>query len=138
MTYIICNENLPCIFKIGGILEKYKILLVDDDKAGIRLLEKVLNKDYDIEIASNGEIGFKRALELKPDLIISDIQMPVMDGIQLTKELKNNESTKNIPIILVTAFNIYDKEAENSGCDGFFSKPIILPKLKEKIKEFLK
>ncbi len=114
-----------------------KILLVDDDYISMSLLEKVLNKEYDIEMAKNGVEGLEKVISFKPNLIVSDIYMPEMNGIQFTKELKNNPETRNIPILLITAFNIYKEEAEKSGCDGVFSKPIIIPKLKAKMREFL-
>lgn len=111
-----------------------KILIVDDDAKTRKLLRAMLqNSGYEIIEAENGEQGIKLAKENIPDLILMDIEMPVMDGMSAFKVIRADESTKNIPVIALTSYAMKgDKEkflAE--GFDNYISKPI-------DVKEFLK
>ena len=82
-----------------------KILIVDDIPANIKILGSLLNKDYNILIAGNGEDAINIANEKEPDLIILDIMMPDMDGYTVCRYLKGNQKTKEIPVIFITAKN---------------------------------
>ena len=111
-----------------------KILIVDDDAKTRKLLRAMLqNSGYEIIEAENGEQGIKLAKENIPDLILMDIEMPVMDGMSAFKVIHADESTKNIPVIALTSYAMKgDKEkflAE--GFNSYISKPI-------DVKEFLK
>lgn len=81
-----------------------KILLVDDEPDNIEFCEAMLSGigDFNIESANNGMIGIQKALSFQPDLIVLDVQMPVMNGFQVFKELKKEAITSNIPVIMLT------------------------------------
>jgi len=116
-----------------------KILLIEDNEKNRTLIRDILKfYKYEVIEADNGEQGIKMAEEHLPDLILMDMQMPVMDGFEATKLLKDNPSTKNIKIIAVTSFAMMgdrDRILE-VGADEYVSKPIDtreLPKLVEKM-----
>ena len=116
-----------------------KILVVDDDVINAKLLLTVLNRFYtDIYTANDGLEGEKMVQEIKPDLIISDIQMPNLNGIELTKRLKSQFETKNIPILLFSAFSQYSEQAKECGCDDYISKPIDTIRLFAILKRYLR
>jgi len=93
---------------------KNKILIVDDEVDVLQLLEvRLASAGYDVLKADNGEDAVNIAKEKNPDLIILDIMLPHMDGTIVSQILKENENTKNIPIIFLTA--LQDKEKEETG-----------------------
>ena len=88
-----------------------KILLVDDDQLLVRMFQKKLQNDgYDVETADDGEDGLAKIVLSKPDLIVSDIMMPKMNGLEMMKKLKESKETDHIPVILLT--NIDSSEAD--------------------------
>lgn len=102
-----------------------KILLIDDSHDTLDLLEVMLYKEFEILTSLNGFDGLKIAEEECPDLIITDIMMPVMDGIRFFNSLKNQANTANIPVIAVTSFlkKITKRSLQNIGFDAVVSKP---------------
>lgn len=118
-----------------------KILLVDDEDSNLRLLTQwLIPLGYDIELASNGEEAVQKARNSKPDLIILDIIMPLMDGYEVCKILKEDPETKNIPIIMVTV--LHERESKLKGlsvsASDFLSKPIDQIELTIRVKNLLK
>lgn len=116
------------------------ILLVVDDNAEIRLFIKTLfKKEYQILEAENGEQGATLALDIIPDLIISDIMMPVKDGIYLSNVLKTDERTSHIPIILLTAKSGEENELTGlrAGADAYMVKPFKEEKLRVIIEQLI-
>ncbi|WOD43802.1 hybrid sensor histidine kinase/response regulator transcription factor [Hwangdonia lutea] len=105
--------------------EKPVLLIVEDDKNVRQYIASILEPNYKIIKASNGKIGIKKALETIPDIIISDIMMPVTNGIELCHSLKNNMLTSHIPIILLTAKVGEENELKGleAGADDFITKP---------------
>ncbi len=105
--------------------DKKKVLLVDDNHDILDLLEVYLYGSYTLITALNGFEGLKNARELSPDLIITDIMMPVMDGIKLLNSLREDPKTAGIPVIAITSFikktNI--KSLVSMGFSGVVSKP---------------
>ncbi|MFC0605356.1 response regulator [Winogradskyella pulchriflava] len=102
------------------------ILLIVEDNDDLRnLLRQTFENNYNVIAAPNGKIGLELALEHIPDLIISDIMMPEKDGITLTKELKNDERTAHIPIILLTAKAGVENQFKgiDTGADDYITKP---------------
>jgi putative two-component system response regulator len=118
-----------------------KILIVDDEETNLRLLSSWLSPlGYDFELASDGEEAVQKARDYRPDLIILDIMMPVMDGYEACGILKGDMETSNIPIIMVTA--LHDREAKLKGltvsANDFLSKPIDQAELTIRVKNLLK
>ena len=115
---------------------KLKILYVEDDVNIREEMIEILQLDYeDIHVATNGEEGLDMYKEFHPDLIISDIQMPIMDGIHMSKDIL--EIDANAKIILITAFNekAYLEEAKWLGVKCYINKPVNIKELFDKIKE---
>jgi len=106
-------------------MENKTILIVDDDVSNIDILVELLDKKYDLIPAMDGEFALEVANEDKPDLILLDIMMPIMDGFEVCKRLKENENTKNIPVIFITANSNEDniEEAYNIGGTDYVTKP---------------
>jgi CheY-like chemotaxis protein len=106
--------------------KRKRIILVDDDHGVLDLLEVYLYEDYEITTALNGFEGLKKADELLPDFIITDIMMPVMDGIKFLNTLRKRHETAHIPVIAVTSFNkmMNEKSLLNLGFNGVIFKPL--------------
>lgn len=103
------------------------ILIVDDNPTNLKLTSFLLKSEgYDVATAVDGHETLKLMESLRPDLILMDIQLPGIDGLEVTRRLKNNSTTRSIPIIALTAYAMKgDKEkALDAGCDGYIAKPI--------------
>ena len=116
------------------------ILLVEDNPLNRDMLTKRLQrKDYEVTWAENGQIAVEKAKSEKPDLILMDLSLPVMDGWQATQMIKGDEATKSIPIIVLTAHAMPDdrEKALAIGADEYDTKPIDFKGLLEKINALL-
>ena len=89
--------------------------------------------------AWDGEAGVNAAKEQRPDLILMDIQLPVMDGYEATRRIKSDPELKNIPVVVVTSYALSgdDSKARTAGCDAYVTKPYSPRQLLAKIREFL-
>lgn len=117
------------------------ILVVEDNDRNRRLLKILLkSRGYEVIEASTGKEAMDYLDSHNPDLILMDIQLPYVDGLDLTKQIKSNHKTKDIPIIAVTAYAMKgDKERIlESGCDAYVSKPINTQELPNLIEDILK
>jgi two-component system cell cycle response regulator DivK len=116
-----------------------KILIVDDTEWNRDLLVQLLEDDYDIAQAVNGEEGVKKTETERPDLILMDLGMPVMDGWEATRKIKAQPELRHIPVIAVTSHAMVGDEiqAREAGCDDYVPKPIDETVLLEKIKRLL-
>lgn len=106
---------------------KKVILIVEDDPNSLKLFRDLLKASgYASLEATNGKKAVELAREKKPDLILMDIQMPVVDGFEATKILKAGAETRNIPIIALTSYAMKEDEEKirEAGCDGYITKPI--------------
>ena len=110
---------------------KGKILIVDDEPHIRQLVNNTLGKDYNIIEASDGEEAMDIALSQKPDLILMDIVMPKVDGYSACSQIKADQATKGIPVIMVTGlgFALNEKVAKDLGADGYITKPFNLENL---------
>ncbi|MDD4875670.1 MAG: response regulator [Dehalococcoidales bacterium] len=119
---------------------KEKILIVEDNPLNMKLLEMVLRgREYILLKATDGEEAFDVAIKVQPDLIIMDIQLPKLNGLEVTKKLRKIPAFCNTPIIGVTAYAMKgDQETIiESGCDAYLSKPINTRELPGMIAEML-
>lgn len=105
---------------------KRRVLLVEDEPSTIELMQLELEiLGYEVTVAENGLEGVEMAASLLPDIIVMDIRMPKMDGLQAASRIRENPETKNIPILAATAKAMPgDREkCLAAGCDGYIAKP---------------
>jgi CheY-like chemotaxis protein len=116
-----------------------KILIVEDVEFNRDLVAQLLEDDYEILTAADGEEGLRLAEQERPDLILMDLSLPVIDGWEATRRLKANEALKNIPIIALSAHAMMgdEEKARECGCDDYLSKPLDEDLLFEKLGQFL-
>ena len=117
-----------------------KILIVEDNPPNMRLIDMTLkSKGYTLRKAADGEEALDVAIRERPDLIIMDIRLPKLSGLEVTKKLRGIPEFSHTPIIGLTAYAMKgDKEkAINAGCDAYMSKPIDTRELPEVIAEML-
>jgi len=119
---------------------KQKLLILDDNDDTLDLLEIFLYKHYDIICAQNGFDGLNKARDEIPDCIISDIMMPVMDGIKFFNNLKKNETISHIPVIGITSFTkkMNTKSLLNIGFSDVITKPLQREKILSTVKKVCK
>jgi CheY-like chemotaxis protein len=113
-----------------------KILVVEDVEFNRDLIVQLLEEDYDVVTAVDGDEGVRRAELDRPDLILMDLSLPVVDGWEATRRIKANETLRHIPIIALSAHAMVGDEerARQSGCDDYISKPLNEDVLFEKLK----
>jgi len=117
-----------------------RILLIEDNEMNRDMLSRRLErKGYETIIAVDGQEGVEKTESEKPDLVLMDMSLPVLDGWEATRKLKSNSVTQNIPIIGLSAHAMSgDREkAIEAGCDDYDTKPVELPRLLEKIETLL-
>ena len=117
-----------------------RILVVEDQEDNRQILRDLLySSGYEMTEAWDGEAGVKAAKEQRPDLILMDIQLPLMDGYEATRRIKADPELKDIPIVAVTSYALSgdDGKARAAGCDAYVTKPFSPRQLLAKIKEFL-
>ena len=117
-----------------------RILLVEDNEMNRDMLSRRLERrGYTVVCALDGQQGLEAAAREKPDLILMDMSLPVMDGWEATRQLKANDETRGIPVIALTAHAMESdrEQAMQAGCDDFDTKPIELPRLLGKINALL-
>jgi response regulator RpfG family c-di-GMP phosphodiesterase len=122
------------------VSDKQRILIVDDTPANIKILNDLLRSQYHISVVTNGPDALQFVeSEYKPDLILLDIMMPEMDGYEVCRRLKNNEETKNIPVLFVTAKSEVKDETFglSLGAVDYITKPIEPNIIKARIKTHL-
>lgn len=111
------------------------VLVVDDNPTNLKLIAYLLQaRGYDVHTASDAEAALERVAHTKPALILMDLQLPGIDGLELTRRLKADPATRHIVVIAVTAYAMKGDEERSraAGCDGYVSKPVdtrALPKL---------
>ena len=136
-NYVVIDDD---IVESLNTNDKLTILLVEDNKPLRKFMKSVLKETYNIIEAENGEIALKLAQKEFPNLIVSDVVMPVMVGTELCSAIKENIRTSHIPIILLTSRTslIYRLEGLESGADDYISKPFDVNEFKIRINNLLK
>ena len=120
--------------------EPAKILIVDDNLQVARILQKSLIREgYDVEMATNGSRGVQKAEDFHPDLIIMDLMMPVMTGLEAAEHLRSHHNTKDIDIIFLTATQQKSERAfaERIGIEKYLSKPFSVREVVTAVKDTL-
>jgi DNA-binding response OmpR family regulator len=116
-----------------------KILFADDDKDICEIVKNILtNAGYEIIIARDGEEALGLAKTKKPDLVILDYLMPMLNGVEVLRELKKDSSTKDIPVIMLTAYSSEKEESLDAGAMDFITKPVDKTDLLLRIRSVLK
>lgn len=102
------------------------ILIVEDVELNVELLTQLLEDDYTLVTAENGAVGVAKATEVRPDLILMDISLPVMDGYTATRTIKADPALSHIPIIALTAHAMAGdaEKAYAAGCNDYLTKPL--------------
>ena len=116
------------------------VLIVEDNELNMKLFHDLLEaQGYGILQTRDGMEALKMAREHKPDLILMDIQLPEVSGLEVTKWIKEDDDLKSIPIIAVTAFAMKGDEEKirQGGCEAYISKPISVPQFLETVKSYL-
>jgi signal transduction histidine kinase/ligand-binding sensor domain-containing protein/DNA-binding response OmpR family regulator len=135
------EETEQAVEQIGKKSSKRKTILVVEDNEDIRFyLKDNLKTQYKIEEAANGIEGFEKIKALNPDLVISDVMMPLMDGIELARKIKNDMLTSHIPLILLTAMGSEEKQLEGLkvGVNDYITKPFTFEILASKVTNLLR
>jgi two-component system cell cycle response regulator DivK len=117
-----------------------RILVVEDQEDNRQILRDLLgNAGYELTEAENGEEAIASVAQQRPDLILMDIQLPVMDGYEATRRIRTNPDLKSVPIIAVTSYALAGDEdkARAAGCDGYVSKPYSPRDLLAKVRVYL-
>jgi CheY-like chemotaxis protein len=121
-------------------MAKKKILVIEDNTLNLKLVRSLLMlEDYQVVEADNAETGIELAKEQQPDLILMDIQLPGMDGLSATRELKTDPEVKGIPVIALTAHAMLgdEQKALEAGCVGYIPKPLDTKEFPNIISRFL-
>jgi two-component system cell cycle response regulator DivK len=117
-----------------------RILVVEDQEDNLQILRDLLTSEgYQIVEAQDGEQGVRAAAAERPDLILMDIQLPLLDGYEATRRIKADPALRAIPIIVVTSYSLSGDEAKAraAGCDDFVPKPYSRRQLMAKIRKYL-
>jgi CheY-like chemotaxis protein len=116
-----------------------KILIVEDVELNLDLLIQLLEDDYDLVTADDGEKGVTMAEQERPDVILMDMSLPVMDGWEATRRIKASDELKQIPVIALTAHAMSgdEEKARAAGCDDYLPKPLDEELLFEKLNHLL-
>lgn len=117
-----------------------RVMIVEDNELNMKLFRDIIEASgYETIPTHNGLDALDLAREEKPDLILMDIQLPEVSGLEVTKWLKQDDDLHQIPVIAVTAFAMKGDEERirQGGCEGYISKPISVPKFIETIKSYL-
>ena len=117
-----------------------KILVVDDEVHIVHVVAiKLRNNGYEVITAENGAQAYELACEEKPDIVVTDLQMPIMSGFEFVQKLRENEETKDTPVIMLTAreFDIEDKQKQSLNISELLSKPFSPKELLRIIEDIL-
>jgi response regulator RpfG family c-di-GMP phosphodiesterase/signal transduction histidine kinase len=136
----LANVSLPEIAGIDLGSHDSTLLLIDDNHDMLSLISMILREEYNILVASSAEEGLKIMREKKPDLVVSDVMMPGMNGYEFCRQVKLDETLRHTPILLVTALSESDRivEGVDSGADDYLSKPFEPVVLKARIRSLLR
>jgi len=116
------------------------ILIVDDNTPNLKLARLLLQTEgYVVRTAADADQALQLLQSFRPDLILMDIQLPGMDGLELTRRLKSDSATRKIPIVALTAYAMKgdQQKTTDAGCDGYIGKPIDTRSLAQLVRQYL-
>ncbi len=119
---------------------KKKILIVEDEPELLKLESIMLDsRGYEVKGVGDGQAALDAVATMKPDLLLLDIMLPIIDGLEVCRQIKANETTRHIPVIMLTAnkSNDYLVKGEQAGADGYITKPFKSLMVIETIQRFL-
>jgi signal transduction histidine kinase/DNA-binding response OmpR family regulator/streptogramin lyase len=137
---VLIEDAEQIVFEESQSNGKRKTIVIVEDNEDLRFyLKENLRGQYHVEEASNGREGWEKIKLLNPDLVVSDIMMPLMDGIELAKKIKSDTLTAHIPVILLTAMGSEEKQIEgfHAGVNDYITKPFTFEILASRIKNLL-
>lgn len=144
LPYEICTapESVPTVIQDPDVRfdPDSLVLVAEDNQTNLFVLRALMSRvGLKVHHAENGKVAVQKALTLKPDLILMDMHMPVMDGLEATSLIRNNPETRDIPIVAITADAFKEKrlDALNRGLSDYLVKPINLPELAKVLKKYL-
>ena len=121
-------------------LEMKRILVVDDNDSNLYMIKYLLEKNgFEVIQARTGTEGIKLAIQEKPDLVLMDIQLPDIDGLEATRRIRASEANGKIPIVALTSYAMTGdrKKAQAAGCTGYIAKPIDVVTFIKEIEKYL-
>jgi len=121
--------------------KKSSILIIDDDPGHIRLMEKILGEQgYDLLLANEAPVGLETAMKHRPDLIVLDVMMPIINGFNICRLLKSEEEHRHIPIILLTSRITEEDQriGREVGADAYLLKPLNTQEFLHTVQQLLK
>ena len=140
MSSTLPSGGLGCVFEPDGTSASRPLLLVVDDNADVReYVAHLLGGEYDVRQAADGKEGLAAALETVPDLIVCDVMMPVMDGLEMCRRVKAETATSHVPVILLTSNAQENQRAEGYDCgaDAYITKPFSSKVLLSRVRNLL-
>lgn len=136
------ESELETIDSVEVVIDNDKplLLVIDDNEDIHNLIRRMLSDEFNVLTACDGRAGVKAATKYVPDVIVCDVMMPVMDGLECTKLLKNEVTTSHIPILMLTACSMDEQRIEGleSGADGYISKPFNMDLLRATLHNLIK
>ncbi len=124
----------------ANALARGPVLIVDDNRINLELAQAILeNAGHDVRVAADAGEALAAIAAERPGLILMDVQLPGMDGLALTRQLKADPATRSIPIVALTAYAMKGdaEKAREAGCDGYVSKPIDVRTLPKTVEGYL-
>lgn len=117
-----------------------RVLIIEDDRFNRRLYEDLLTADgLAVETVPSAAEGLVRARETRPDLVVMDIELPDLDGLEATRRLKADPATAGIPVVIISAHALFEHEAQALRVgDAFLRKPLRFPEFQETVRRFVR
>jgi CheY-like chemotaxis protein len=135
------TSAVSCFPQVAGPTNVARILIVEDDPDSRRLLGNLLRRSgYECRLAADGQAALDQVADEVPDLILMDLMMPVLDGVEATRRLKADARTRAIPVVALTgnATPAGERAARGAGVDAFLTKPVIFPQLLAQLEAMLR
>lgn len=113
-----------------------KVIVIDDDRGILEVVKIILtDQGFEVVAVSEGKDAFESIIKNSPDIVLLDLWMSGMDGREITRQLKSQQETQKIPVIILSALNDVEKKAKEAGADGFLAKPFNISDLLTLIKK---